>query len=66
MLRKARIGTPVHSFISLPQVAQELGDVVTIVDPLGGTSYTGRVQSFQLQFNRDTGEWLQEFALSAV
>jgi hypothetical protein len=66
MLRKAQISTPAHSFISLPQVAQELGDVVTVVDPLGGTSYTGRVQSFQLQFNRDTGEWLQEFSLSPV
>jgi hypothetical protein len=64
--RKAQVSAPNHSFICLPQVAQELGDVIAVTDPLTGVAYIARVQAFTLKYDRDKGEWQQTFTTSAV
>jgi hypothetical protein len=66
ILRKAQISPPTHSYICPPQVAQELGDVVTLTDPLTGLVYAARVQAFSFTFDRDKGTWQQTFTTSAV
>ena len=66
LLRKSQISAPLHAFTCQPQVAQEIGDVVTFTDALVNTTYTARVRSFSIHFDRDKGTWLQRFSLGAV
>ena len=66
LLRKAQLSVPLHSFTSLPDVFQALGDVVSVTDPLTGGSSVGRVQTQTIHFNRDTSVWTHQTTLSAV
>jgi hypothetical protein len=66
LLRKVQVSTPTHAIICIPQAGQTLGDVVSLVDPLTGAYYLGRVYSIALHYDRDKGTWQQTISLSGV
>jgi hypothetical protein len=66
LLRKAQISGPVHTLVVLPNLAQELGDVVSLTDPLTGADFSGRVRTLSIELDRDRGIWQQHLSLSAV
>jgi hypothetical protein len=65
LLRKVQVSTPTHAVICTPQVAQAIGDVVFVTDPLTIVQYAGRVYSIALHFDRDRGIWQHTINLSA-
>ncbi|HEY8745149.1 MAG TPA: hypothetical protein VIU62_18825, partial [Chloroflexota bacterium] len=66
LLRKAQLSVPLESCSHMPQVGQQLGDVVTLTDPLTAVTVTGRVQTTTIHFDRDRGAWLQQTTLSVA
>lgn len=64
LLRKAQISGPIHTLTTLPNLAQELGDVVSLTDPLTGAPYSGRVRTQSIELDRDRGIWQQHLSLS--
>jgi hypothetical protein len=66
LLRKAQLSVPAHGFTSQPQVSQQLGDVVTLTDVLSNQTFTGRVQTHTIHFDRERGLWLHQTTISTV
>ena len=66
LLRKAQLSAPLHGFTTQPQVSQQLGDVITLIDQLSGQTFTGRVQTHTIRFDREAGQWLHQTTISAV
>ena len=66
LLRKAQISVPLIEILGPPNVAQELGDVVTVTDPITGTPSTGRIMELRVVIDFERGLWEQTLVLGVV